>query len=190
MTERMKKSESRLPKEWFARDATIVARELLGKIIRYGECAAEIVETEAYTTDAASHGQTLTERSRVMYETYGHWYVYFTYGMHYCVNVTTNKEGVGAVLIRAAEPIDGLARMQERRGLTEIRKLCSGPAKLCKAFGITKAENGWPVEGSFAIHDAPLVPDSEVVTGPRIGITRDTDLPWRFSIKGSSFVSR
>jgi len=171
-----------LSKEWFARDAVIVARNLLGKVIRYGECSGIIVETEAYTTDAASHGRTLTERSRLMHETYGHWYVYFTYGMHYCVNVTTNKGSVGAVLIRAVEPVEGVELMKGRRDVEDIHKLCNGPANLCKAFGITKAQNGFPIKDPFTIYDAPDVPDTRVVCGPRVGITKDKDLPWRFRV--------
>ena len=179
-----------LSQSWFARDALEVARDLLGKTMRFRDCAGIIVETEAYTTDAASHGRVLTERSRLLYETYGHWYVYFTYGMHYCANVTTNRDGVGAVLIRAVEPIDGIELMKERRNTDDVRKLCSGPARLAQAFGITKKENGLPVGGEFTIYDAKAIPDAEIVAGPRIGITKDTHLPWRFTIKDSPFVSR
>ncbi len=179
-----------LPQEWFAEDAVVVARELLGKVLRYGECSGIIVETEAYTTDAASHGRTLTERSRLMHETYGHWYVYFTYGMHYCVNVTTNEGAVGAVLIRAVEPLEGISLMKERREVNKEDQLCNGPAKLCKAFGITKAENGLPVKDTFTIYDADRIPDHKVIASGRIGITRDRELPWRFSIQDSSYVSR
>lgn len=179
-----------LPQEWFARDATLVARELLGKVMRYGDCSAMIVETEAYTNDAASHGRTRTERSRLMHETTGHWYVYFTYGMHHCVNVTTNENSVGAVLIRAAEPLEGIDLMRERRGKEDLRDLCSGPGKLCQAFGITKAENGLAIGEAFGIYDAPQVPDQDVSSGPRIGIRQAADLPWRFWISGNPYVSR
>ncbi len=179
-------SPSPLPAEWFAGDAPVVAR----KVMRYGSCSGRIVETEAYTTDDASHGRTLTPRSRIMHETHGHWYVYFTYGMHFCANVTTNKGGVGAVLIRALEPLEGIELMEERRGTFDIKNLCSGPAKLCQALSITLAENGLPIEGDFAIYDAPPVPDKDVAAGPRIGIRLATDLPWRFSIKGNPFLSR
>lgn len=179
-----------LPKEWFARDAVEVARDLLGKVVRHGECEGIIVETEAYTTDDASHGRMRTPRSAVMHDTYGHWYVYFTYGMHYCTNITTNKDAVGAVLIRAVEPTKGIELMQERRGMEGLRKLCSGPGKFSQAFGISKSENGLPVNGSFTIYDAPSVPDSEVLASSRIGISQAIDLPWRFSVKGSKYVSR
>lgn len=179
-----------LPASWFAKDAVIVARDLLGKTIRYGECAGIIVETEAYTDDAASHGRVRTARSRLMHETYGRWYVYFTYGMHYCANVTTNEGSVGAVLIRAVEPTDGIALMQERRGRADLHALTNGPAKLCKAFGITTEENGLPVGGDFAIYDAPPLPEEAVACGPRIGIRNDTHLPWRFWVTENPFVSR
>ena len=179
-----------LPNGWFARDATEVARDLLGKTLRFGECAGVIVETEAYTDDAASHGRTLTERSRLMHETHGHWYVYFTYGMHYCVNVTTNEGAVGAVLIRAIEPTEGIELMKERRGTEKLLNLCSGPGKLCKAFGITKEQNGLPIEAPFTIFDAPSISDRDIVIDTRIGITRAAELPWRFSLRGNPHVSR
>lgn len=179
-----------LPQEWFARDAVTVARELLGKTVRFGECTGTIVETEAYMNDAASHGRVLTKRSQLMHETYGHWYVYFTYGMHYCVNVTTNKDSVGAVLIRAVEPTDGIQIMEERRNTQDMRKLCSGPAKFAQAFGITKEENGLPLEDVFTIYDAPSLSDALVSATPRIGISNDVELPWRFIVTDSPFLSR
>lgn len=179
-----------LPPVWFARDAVTVARDLLGKTLRFNECAGVIVETEAYTDDQASHGRRLTERSRLMHETYGHWYVYFTYGMHYCVNVTTNEEAVGAVLIRAVEPIEGIDIMKERRGTDKLTNLCSGPGKLCKAFAITKEQNGLPIAAPFTIYDAPSIDPIQVSASPRIGIRQATDLVWRFSLTGNPHVSR
>lgn len=179
-----------LPHSWFARDAVAIAHDLIGKTVRYGECAGTIVETEAYTTDQASHGRVLTPRSRIMHETYGHWYVYLIYGMHYCANVTTNKDGVGAVLIRAVAPTEGIPLMQERRKTDDVRKLCSGPARFAQAFGITKIENGLPLSEEFGIYDAPPIPDADILAGPRIGIRNDIDLPWRFTLKGSPHVSR
>ncbi|MES2994604.1 MAG: DNA-3-methyladenine glycosylase [Patescibacteria group bacterium] len=175
--------------EWFADDAVTLAPRLLGKIVRYGECVGRIVETEAYTTDPASHGRVITPRSRIMQDTYGHWYVYFTYGMHYCANVTTNKDSVGAVLIRAVEPLEGMKLMEKRRRTKDIHNLCSGPAKFAQAFGITKAENGLPVEGDFVIYDAPAVPKEDIVSGPRIGIKAGLELPWRFYVRDSPFTS-
>ena len=114
-----------LPKEWFAGDAVDIAPKLLGKIIKYRDCSGIIVETEAYRKDEAAHSYTKTPRSQLLYDTYGHWYVYFTYGMHFCANVTTNKGSAGAVLIRAVEPIDGIEKMEERRGTFDVKNLCS-----------------------------------------------------------------
>jgi DNA-3-methyladenine glycosylase len=208
--------EKPLTKEWFARDAVELAPKLLGKIVRYGECAATIVETEAYTTDPASHAFRITPRSAILRDTYGVWYVYFTYGMHFCANVTTNKEGVGAVLIRAVEPIEGIEKMMERRGMPKetirekkepgnekisrtILNLTNGPAKFCKAFGITSAENGAPLGdispdgtylGGVCIFDAPPIPPDKIGISGRIGISVAQELPWRFYIKGNPFVSR
>jgi DNA-3-methyladenine glycosylase len=194
-----------LPHSWFAADAVELAPKLLGKIVRYRDCTGIIVETEAYTNDSASHGKVLTPRSQIMHDTYGHWYVYFTYGMHFCANVTTNKGGVGAVLIRAVQPLEGIEKMEERRNTFDIRNLASGPAKFCKAFGITKAENGLPIKenegggeskktksglNSFVIYDAPEIPAKQIGTSGRIGIRHGTELPWRFYIKGNKFVSR
>jgi len=184
-----------LPSSWFAADAVELAPRLLGKTIRYGDCEGIIVETEAYTTDAASHARTITPRSEIIRDTYGHWYVYFTYGMHYCANVTTNKDGVGAVLIRAVEPTKGIEVMEERRTRKEgakplaLTQLCSGPARFCQAFSITKAENGLPIAGDFTIYDAPDLAPELVGTSSRIGISADIDLPWRFYIKGNPHVS-
>ncbi len=179
-----------LPKEWFARDAVTIAPLLLGKTLRYKGCAGTIVEVEAYTDDAASHGRTLTARSRLMHETYGHVYVYFTYGMHYCMNVTAGKKAVGAVLIRAVEPTEGIADMKRRRGMTDVRKLTNGPAKLTQAFGITLTENGKPLGGDFTIEDAPALPQKDISSGPRIGIRQAAQLPWRFWITNNPYISK
>ena len=122
-----------LPQKWFEGDAVALAPKLLGKIVKKGSCAGIIVETEAYANDPASHAYKVTKRSLPMLETYGHWYVYFTYGMHWCANVTTNKGSVGAVLIRAVEPIEGIALMRRRRALSKSdfdeRRIANGPAK-------------------------------------------------------------
>jgi DNA-3-methyladenine glycosylase len=179
-----------LPKSWFAADAVELAPKLLGKTMKYRDCSGIIVETEAYTNDPASHAYRITPRSQSMLDTYGQWYVYFTYGMHYCANITTNKDGVGAVLIRAVEPVEGIEKMKERRKTAVLKNLTSGPAKLCKAFGITVAENGLPVSGDFALYDAPEVPREHISVSGRIGISKGTELPWRFFIKGNAFVSR
>jgi DNA-3-methyladenine glycosylase len=149
-----------------------------------------IAETEAYGTDPASHAYKVTPRSAIMRDTYGHWYVYFTYGMHYCANVTCDKDGIGAVLIRAVEPFAGLRTMKHRRNTPDVRNLCAGPAKFCQAFDITKKENGLPITSDFAIFDAPHIPKTKIATSPRIGIKTATHLPWRFYIKNNPFVSK
>ncbi len=183
-----------LAKEWFAGDAVSLAPKLLGKIVKKGTCEGIVVETEAYTIDPASHAFRITPRSRAMRDTYGHWYVYFTYGMHWCANVTTNKGSVGAVLVRAVEPIAGIALMQRRRKVKRsdlfTRELCNGPAKFCKAFGIARKENGLPVGGEFAIYDAPPVAREDIAISTRIGVKNGKDLLWRFYVKDSPFVSR
>lgn len=179
-----------LPQKWFAADAVALAPKLLGKIVQYNGCSGRIVETEAYTTDPASHAYRITPRSKIMQDTYGHWYVYFTYGMHYCANVTTNKDGIGAVLIRAVEPLDGIELMEQRRATRDLKNLCSGPAKFCQALGISKCENNLPVGSDFAIYDAPPIPKKDIVAGPRIGISTGLELPWRFYIRDNPFVSK
>lgn len=178
-----------LPHSWFKEEAVALAPRLLGKTIRKDSCAGIIVEVEAYMGDAASHARKLTPRSRIMHETYGHWYVYFTYGMHYCVNATAGMTP-GGILIRAVEPMVGIPLMQKRRGVKDVRNLTNGPAKLTQAFAITKTENGLPISGDFVIEDAPELPSSSIASGPRIGIKAATDLPWRFWIKGNEFVSK
>jgi len=200
-----------LPSSFYTESAVALAPKLLGKIVKKGMCTGIIVETEAYGTDPASHAFKITPRSESMRDTYGHWYVYFTYGMHYCANVTCDKGGIGAVLIRAVEPREGIDLMRRRRNvvsraeakvsapgrsaksyslLPPLASLTNGPAKFCQAFGITKKENGLRVAGDFAIFDAPLIPKSRIATSPRIGISAGKDLPWRFYIKDNPFVSR
>lgn len=179
-----------LPRSFYECPATELAPKLLGKIVKKGSCAAIIVETEAYGTDPASHAYRVTPRSRIMRDTYGKWYVYFTYGMHYCANVTCDKDGIGAVLIRAVEPLEGIPAMKRRRKTEAVRNLCSGPAKFCQAFSIGKKDNDTPVAGDFAIYDAPETAPADIITSGRIGIRNGTELPWRFYVKGSPFVSR
>lgn len=179
-----------LPRSWFEEDAVALAPRLLGKIVRVGNCAGRIVETEAYMTDPASHAFKITKRSALMQETYAHWYVYFTYGMHYCLNVTTGKKSTGAVLIRAIEPLEGISEMESRRGSTKLTALCSGPAKLCQAMGISITQNNLPLSTEFGIYDAPELSEKDIGTSPRIGISKATDLPWRFYIKDNPFISR
>jgi len=191
----------RLPRSWFAGSAVELAPKLLGKIVKKGSCTGIIVETEAYTTDPASHAFRITPRSAPMRDTYGHWYVYFTYGMHWCANITTDAKGVGAVLIRAVEPVEGIALMKRRRKTNDVKNLCNGPAKFCQAFGITGKDNKHPLDASFGIFELTDTENSmiyhtinltreQIDTSIRIGITKGTELPWRFYIKNNPFVSR
>lgn len=196
----MSRSTRRLPRSFFARPSPEVGPDLLGRILvrKVGDgtlLTARIVEAEAYQEDdPASHSfRGRTNRTEVMFGPPGHAYVYFTYGMHHCMNVVTGSTGEGsAVLLRAAEPLEGLEEMARRRGTNDPRALCSGPGRLCQALGIDRAENGldlvrgrllWLLEG------APVAP-STISVGPRVGITSGTERPWRFSVQGDRFVSR
>jgi DNA-3-methyladenine glycosylase len=177
-----------LDREFFARDTVTVARDLIGSTLVAGRCAGRIVETEAYTTDAASHAVTRSRQAAIMRETFGHIYVYLIYGMYYCLNITTEREGIGAVLIRAVEPMRGIDLMSERRGTTNLRQLASGPGRLCAAFGIDLTMNSKPLGRDIRV----LAREAEpmISASPRIGITRATELDWRFYETGSPFVSR
>ena len=174
--------------EFFARDTLEVARDLIGTILVVGKCRGRIVETEAYTTDAASHSVLRKNKAALMRETFAHIYVYHSYGVHYCLNFTTERAGTGAVLIRAAEPLAGLDEMARRRGVSEPEKLASGPGKLCQAFGIGIELNGRPIGREIKLRAGEHAPI--VACGPRIGITRAVELPWRFYELGNACVSR
>lgn len=177
-----------LDSEFFARDTLEVARDLIGTALVVGSCEGRIVETEAYTTDDASHSVRRPNQSVVMQQTFGHVYVYFIYGMYYCLNFTTDREGAGAVLIRAAEPTQGLDLMRERRGTGVIRKLTSGPGRLCQAFGIDLSFNAERIGRRIKIKTRNTTP--EIARSKRIGISRATHLEWRFYERSSPFVSR
>jgi len=176
-----------LTAEFFARDTIEVARDLIGTVLTVGSCQGRIVETEAYTIDAASHSVTRPKQSIGMQQTFGHVYVYFIYGMYYCLNFTTDREGAGAVLIRAAEPTRGLDLMSERRGTSDIRTLTSGPGRLCQAFGIDLSFNGERIGRRIKVKTRNATP--EIASSKRIGISRATHLEWRFYERGSPFVS-
>ncbi len=186
-----------LDQTFFIQNAPDLAQHLLGcelvHVTKEDTVSGIIVETEAYTQDdAASHsyrGQ--TERTKVMFGPGGHAYVYFTYGMHYCFNVVCGPKGSGqAVLIRALQPRTGLELMRRRRGRDAEQELCSGPAKLVQAMGITKADYGKPLyEGNLYIQNKPKVPP-EIMSGPRIGIRQAIDQPWRFWVANSYFISK
>lgn len=179
-------------RETFARSVHEAAGELVGWTFLVGGIGGRIVETEAYAPDdPASHSfPGRTDRNAAMFGPPGRLYVYRSYGVHWCANVVCLAEGVGAaVLLRAVEPLQGLDVMRERRGVDDERLLCSGPGRLAQALGITRAHDGLPL-------DAPPFelcrPEGEVtvVTGPRIGVSRATESPWRYALRGSAFVSR
>ncbi|MGH9762369.1 MAG: DNA-3-methyladenine glycosylase [Blastocatellia bacterium] len=176
-----------LEKEFFARDTVTVARGLVGTTLVIGKCEGRIVETEAYTTDAASHAVTRRNQAASMTDTYGHIYVYFTYGMYYCLNFTTERNGTGAVLIRAAEPLKGIEEMSRRRETPRLKNLASGPGKLCQAFGIDLALNGKEIGKELRLRERTS--DPSISSSVRIGISRATHLEWRFYEDGSPFVS-
>ena len=177
-----------LKRDFFARDTLSVARELIGAILVYGPCEGRIVETEAYTTDAASHALTRRNKGALMRETYGYIYIHINYGVHHCLNFTTECEGIGAVLIRAVEPVRGVEEMIERRGTDDLKKVASGPGRLCQAFGIDMSLNGRPINREIKLRERAFAP--QLAAGPRIGITRAADLEWRFYEVGNPFVSR
>ena len=172
----------KLRKSFFARPVLEVAPELIGATFLCGSTGGVIVEAEAYHhTEPSAHsygGQ--TERNTVMFGPPGHVYVYRSYGLHWCVNFVCEQAGsAAAVLLRAVEPTAGLSLMSKRRGMEELRLLCSGPGRLTEAMGITHAHNGLALdEAPFSLTTRTSEPD--IVTGPRIGITKAVDLPWRF----------
>jgi DNA-3-methyladenine glycosylase len=189
----------RLPRAFYRRDPREVAPELLNKVLVAADGRrARIVETEAYcgAFDAAAHTyRGKTARNAVMFGKPGLLYVYFTYGMHFCCNAVCGEEGEGvAVLLRAAEPLAGLALMREARPAAKRdRDLCSGPARLCQAFGIARAQDGVDhvtgVAGLGIVDDGVAPPEAPVVT-TRIGIRHAAEEPWRWYVPGNPNVSR
>jgi DNA-3-methyladenine glycosylase len=178
--------------EFFDRDVHEVAAELIGATFLVDGVGGKIVEVEAYHhEDPAAHGyRGRTSRNASMFGPPGHAYVYRSYGIHWCVNFVCRPEGVAdAVLIRALEPTHGLAEMKRRRGLENERLLCAGPGRLCQALGITSAHDGLPLDRPpFRLE--PRTEEPELVRGPRIGITRAAELPWRYGLAGSRYLSR
>jgi DNA-3-methyladenine glycosylase len=175
-----------------------LARDLLGRVLFYktteGLLAGRIVETEAYTgeADPASHAfRGRTARNAVMFGPAGHAYVYFTYGMHHCLNVTAEIPGTaGAVLLRALEPLAGMELMRARGDKGPEPRLLSGPGKIGRAFGLTLKDNGRDfTRGPLGLAGGLPVPDREVAVSRRIGISRALELPYRFSVLGSPSVS-
>jgi DNA-3-methyladenine glycosylase len=183
---------TRLDRRFFARSVHEVAPALVGSTLLVDGVGGRIVEVEAYDAeDPASHGfRGETARNRAMFGPPGHAYVYRSYGIHWCLNLVCGREGVPeAVLVRALEPTHGLERMRERRGLADDRLLCAGPGRLCQALGITAAHDALALDAPpFEL--LPADDDVAVARGPRVGITRAADLPWRYGLAGSSFVSR
>jgi len=177
---------------FFARDVHAVARDLIGATFLFKGVGGRIVEVEAYHhTDPAAHSYNgRTPRNAVMFGPPGYAYVYRSYGIHWCVNFVCEGEGsASAVLIRAIEPTEGIAAMRRRRRLKDERLLCAGPGRVCQALGITGAHNGLALDTPpFALMAGEE--DVPVAIGPRIGITKAADLPWRYGLKGSLFVSK
>ena len=178
------------PSNFFARRATEVAPELIGCLLMVGDTGGVIVETEAYEPDdPASHsfsGPSL--RNQAMFGPAGHSYVYRSYGVHWCLNFVCNPGH--AVLLRALQPTLGLAAMALRRGTPFEKSLCSGPGKLAAALGIEKRHDGLPLDGN-PIRLMPLAGDAAPrIQGVRIGISRAADVPWRWGLAGSPWLSR
>jgi DNA-3-methyladenine glycosylase len=188
-------AEPALDEHFYARPVVPVARDLIGCLVEHDGCSGVIVETEAYHfSEPACHAYVgLTARTATLYGTPGTAYVYRSYGIHAMLNAVCEPEEIGAaVLIRALEPRGGLEAMRRRRGLQRATQLCSGPGKLTEALGISLALNG------TSLAEGPIVVRARgrgwrrprIVTGPRIGITRAVDLPWRFCALGTPHVSR
>jgi len=182
----------RLTRSFFIRNVHKVAADLIGATLLFDGVGGRIVELEAYDhTDPAAHSfRGLTSRNAVMFGPAGYAYVYRSYGIHWCLNLVCEPKGsASAVLIRAIEPTTGLPAMRRRRGVSDARLLCSGPGRLCEALRITGTDGGLRLDKApfelFARSD-PV----EVVTGVRIGITKAVDLPWRYGLKGSRFLSK
>ena len=185
----------RLQRDFYARSVHEVARDLIGCVVRHGEAAGRIVETESYHMDEpACHAYAgLTGRTHTLFGEPGHAYVYFSYGVHSLLNAVAEDEGTGAaVLIRALEPVAGICLMRARRGVERDEELCSGPGKLTQALAI-----GLELNGSSLVHGPievlarePGAREPRIVIGERIGITKAADLPWRFCDADSRHVSK
>jgi DNA-3-methyladenine glycosylase len=182
-----------LTREFFERSVHEVAPDLIGATLLFGGAGGRIVELEVYDEeDPAAHGYggRRTARNASMFGAAGHAYVYRSYGIHWCLNLVCGPEGrPEAALIRALEPTTKVEELRRRRGVDELRALCSGPGKLCQALGVTGEHDGLPLDRPpFRLEPRDAVP--EIVTGPRIGITRGTELSWRYMEPGSPYLSR
>jgi DNA-3-methyladenine glycosylase len=182
----------KLRRDFFARSVHEVAAELVGAVLLVDGVGGPIVEVEAYDhEDPAAHGyRGRTARNASMFGPPGHAYVYRSYGIHWCLNFVCEDEGsASAVLIRALEPTEGVDVMRERRGVENPRLLCSGPGRLCQALGLTGEHDGLPLDRPpFQVYARAR--ETEVVAGPRIGITKAADRRWRYGLAGSKFHSR
>ena len=179
-------------REFFARSVHAVAPDLIGATFLVNGVGGRIVEVEAYHhTDPAAHSfGGLTERNAVMFGPPGFVYVYRSYGIHWCVNFVCEPDGsASAVLIRAIEPLEGIATMRRRRGLRDVRLLCAGPGRVCEALGISQAHNGLALDAppfELRCRNGKVA----IAVGPRIGITKAAELPWRYGLKGSPYLSK
>jgi DNA-3-methyladenine glycosylase len=185
----------RLGRAFYDRSVHEVARDLVGCVVRHGETAGRIAETESYhMEEPACHAHAgVTARTRTLFGAPGHAYVYFSYGIHSLLNAVAEGEGVGAaVLIRALQPVDGVGVMRERRGVARQDELCNGPGKLTQALGIGLSLNGTSlVNGPIEVlRREPGAREPRIVVGQRIGISKAADLPWRFCDADSRHVSR
>ncbi|MGA3310537.1 MAG: DNA-3-methyladenine glycosylase [Xanthobacteraceae bacterium] len=182
----------RLTRAFFKRSVHEVAPDLIGATLLFDGVGGRIVEVEAYHhADPAAHSfRGPTRRNAVMFGPPGHAYVYRSYGIHWCLNFVCEPKGsASAVLIRAIEPAVGLPAMRRRRGVVDERLLCTGPGRVCEALGITGAQNGIALDlPPFELFARTRA--AEVVAGPRIGITKAADKPWRYGLKGSPFLSK
>jgi len=182
----------RIRRSFFGRSVHEVAPDLIGAVLLVSGVGGRIVEVEAYHhTDPAAHsfrGQ--TARNAVMFGPPGYVYVYRSYGIHWCLNFVCEQAGsASAVLIRAIEPVEGIAAMKRRRKTDDLRALCSGPGKICEALGITRAQNGLALDAPpfELLARAGAV---KIAKGVRIGITKAADRPWRYGLAGSKFLSK
>jgi DNA-3-methyladenine glycosylase len=181
-----------LRQSFFARSVHAVAPELVGATFLFKGVGGMIAEVEAYHhTDPAAHSfGGRTDRNAVMFGPPGYAYVYRSYGIHWCVNFVCEPQGsASAVLIRALVPTHGLAVMRRRRKTQDERLLCSGPGRVCQALGIRGAHNGLPIDSApFELRAGRG--NVEIAVGPRIGISKATDHPWRYGLKHSPFLSK
>ncbi|MGP0091344.1 MAG: DNA-3-methyladenine glycosylase [Xanthobacteraceae bacterium] len=182
----------KLGRRFFARSVHLVAPELIGATLLIDGVGGRIVEVEAYDhEDPAAHGfRGQTPRNAVMFGGPGYAYVYRSYGIHWCLNFVCEGRGIAsAVLIRALEPVVGIDQMRSRRRVNETQKLCAGPGRLCQALGITAAENGLALDAPPFELRARSGP-AKIAVGPRIGISKAVEKPWRYGLAGSRFLSK